>query len=163
MLQHFEQARVRIVHQLDGRVDRLRSDCAGGMLVAMPTAMPFDPLTMRLGMRVGKHGGLEGRLVVVRHEVDRLLLDVGEHFAGNARHAALGVAHRRRRIAVDRTEVSLAIDHRIAQAERLRQPHQGVVNAPSRRGDGRRPSPAPRLWRTWCTSCCAAGPSRACV
>ena len=29
----------------------------GGMLVAMPTAMPDDPLTSRLGSRVGKTEG----------------------------------------------------------------------------------------------------------
>ncbi len=29
----------------------------GGMLVAMPTAMPLDPFTIRLGMRVGSTVG----------------------------------------------------------------------------------------------------------
>ncbi len=100
----------------------------GGMLVAMPTAMPFDPLTMRFGIRVGRTVGSVVRLVVVGDEVDGVLIDVGEHLAGDARHAALGVAHGRGRIAVDGAEVALAVDHGIAQAEGLRQAHHGVVD-----------------------------------
>jgi len=33
----------------------------GGMFVAMPTAIPFDPFTSRLGMREGEHVRLELR------------------------------------------------------------------------------------------------------
>ena len=49
------------------------------MLVAMPTAMPDDPLTSRLGCRVGSTGGSCSDAVVVRAEVDGLFVDVGEH------------------------------------------------------------------------------------
>ncbi len=41
---------------------------------------------------------------------------------------ALGVAHRGGAIAVDRTEIALAVDQRIAQVPFLGHPHQGVVN-----------------------------------
>jgi hypothetical protein len=53
-------------------------------------------------------------LVVVRDEVDGVLVDVGEQLVSDARHAGFGVAHGRRRIAVDRAEVPLAVDERIA-------------------------------------------------
>ena len=44
----------------------------------MPTAMPEAPLISRFGTRVGSTDGLVLGLVVVRHEVDRFLVDVGE-------------------------------------------------------------------------------------
>ena len=71
---------------------------------------------------------LPNGVVVVGAEVDGFLVDVGQHLAGDARHADLGVAHRRRRIAVDRAEVALAVDQRVAQGEVLRHAHDGVVH-----------------------------------
>jgi hypothetical protein len=81
---------------------------------------------------VRQPGGEDGRLaqptVVVVDEVDRLLLDVGQHLVGDGRHPRLGVAHGRRRVAVDRAEVPLPIHQRVAQAEVLRHAHQRVVD-----------------------------------
>ena len=99
----------------------------GGMLVAMPTAMPDEPLTSRLGSFAGSTRRLLARAVVVLDEVDGLLVDVGQQLGGDRRHARLGVAHGRRRVAVDRAEVALAVDQRVAQREVLRQAHQRVV------------------------------------
>ena len=42
----------------------------------------------------------------------------------------LGVAHRRRVIAVDIAEIALPVDQRIALRELLREPHQRVVDRP---------------------------------
>ena len=42
--------------------------------------------------------------------------------------ARFGVAHRRRRIAVDRAEIALAVDQRQAHREILRHPHHRVVD-----------------------------------
>jgi hypothetical protein len=66
--------------------------------------------------------------VVVRAEVDGFLVDVGQQFGGDAFQAALGVAHGRRVVAVDRAEVALAVDQRVAEAEVLGHPDQGVVD-----------------------------------
>ena len=66
--------------------------------------------------------------VVVRDEVDGLAVDVGEELGGDPVEPALGVAHRRRVVAVDRAEVALAVDQRIAHREVLRHPHQRVVD-----------------------------------
>jgi hypothetical protein len=46
----------------------------------------------------------------------------------DARHAHLGVAHRRRRVAVHRAEVALPVDQHVAHRERLRHAHDGVVD-----------------------------------
>ena len=42
--------------------------------------------------------------------------------------AHLGVAHRRRRVAVDRAEVALAVHQHVAHGERLRHAHQRAVD-----------------------------------
>ena len=46
-------------------------------------------------------GRFKRRFVVVRHEVDRVGVDVGEHLAGDAGQAGFRVTHRGRGIAVD--------------------------------------------------------------
>ncbi len=76
----------------------------------------------------GEHRRLHLLVVIVGDEVDGLLLDVGEHLGRQPRHAHLGVPHGRRRIAVDGAEVALSVDHRVAHRERLREPHQRLVD-----------------------------------
>ena len=71
---------------------------------------------------------LGGGVVEVGTEVDRLLVDVGEQLLGELRQPALGVAVRRRRIAVDGAEVALPVDQRVAQVPLLRETDQGVVD-----------------------------------
>ena len=66
--------------------------------------------------------------VVVRLEVDRVLVDVLEQRLGRLGHAAFGVPHRRRRIVVDRAEIALTVDQRHAHGEILRHAHQRVVD-----------------------------------
>ena len=75
----------------------------------------------------GEDGRLTEASVVVVDEVDGLLLDVGQHLVGDGGHPRLGVAHRCRRISVNRSEVALPIDERVAQAEVLGHPHQRLV------------------------------------
>ncbi len=75
-----------------------------------------------------QHGRLHATLVVVRLVVDRLLLEVVHHRDRGARHARLRVSHCGRRIAVDRTEVSLAVDERITQREVLRHSHERRID-----------------------------------
>ncbi len=86
------------------------------------------PIDDQIGKARRQHGGLGRAFVVIGNEVNRVLIDVGQHLAGNAGHAALGVAHGRGRVAVYGAEVALAINHGIAHAEGLRQPHHGVVD-----------------------------------
>ena len=71
---------------------------------------------------------LLGRLVVVRDEVDGLLVEIRHHLVAEGLEASLGVPHRGRRIAVDRSEVPLAVDQRGAHVEVLRHPHERVVD-----------------------------------
>jgi len=72
--------------------------------------------------------GLVLRLVVVRTEIDRFLLDVREQLVRHPGHAHFGVTHGRRHVAIDRPEIALAVDEQVAHRERLRHPHHGFVD-----------------------------------
>ena len=54
--------------------------------------------------------------------------EIGRMSDGGLGEPALGVAHRRRRIAVDRAEIALAIDQGHAHGKILRHAHQRVVD-----------------------------------
>ncbi len=82
----------------------------------------------QVGNLAWQHLGLVLRAVEVGNEVDGVLVDIGQHPFRQPRQAAFGVAVGGRRIAVDRAEVALAVDQRIAHAPRLRHPHQRVVH-----------------------------------
>ena len=92
----------------------------GGMFVAMPTAMPVAPLISMFGMPRRQYDWFLARAVVVGPERDGVLIDLGQHFVADAREPALGVAHGRGVVAVERSEVARAVDERIAQRKRLR-------------------------------------------
>ena len=64
------------------------------------------------------------RLVVVGAEVDRVRVDVPQQLRRQPPEARLGVAHRGSRVVVDRAEVALAVDQRVAQGEVLRHADQ---------------------------------------
>ena len=68
------------------------------------------------------------RFVVVGAEVDGVGVDVAQHLGRETRHARLGVPHRRGGVFVDRAEVALAVDQRVAQGEVLRHADQRVVD-----------------------------------
>ena len=75
-----------------------------------------------------QHRRLLRPAVVVRHEVDGVLVDVPQQLGREAAEAGLGVPHRRRGIVVDRAEVALTVDEQVTQGEVLRHPDQGVVD-----------------------------------
>jgi hypothetical protein len=49
----------------------------------------------------------------------RLLIDLGEHLVADPGQAALRVAHGRRAVAIERSEVAGPVDERIAERKRL--------------------------------------------
>ena len=60
-----------------------------------------------------QHRRFGAPLVVGRHEVDRVELDVLEHQCGDRRHAGFGISHGRGRQAGDRAEVALLVDQHV--------------------------------------------------
>ena len=97
------------------------------MLVAIPTAMPDDAVDEQVRELGRQDRRLLLRAVVVVDEVDGVLVDVGEHLAGDRGQPRLRVAHRGGRVAVDRAEVALAVDERVAHREVLGEPDERVV------------------------------------
>ena len=82
----------------------------------------------QVGELRGQDLGLFPRRIVVRLPIHGLLLDVRKHLVRDAREARLGIAHGRGRIAVDGTEVALALHQRVTQGEVLGHADQGVVD-----------------------------------
>ena len=71
---------------------------------------------------------LDERAVVVGYPVDGFLFDVvPDQFRGELRQAHFRVPHGRRVVPVDRAEVALAVDERVAHREFLRHPDHRVV------------------------------------
>ncbi|MGY4313002.1 hypothetical protein ACVWW1_002305 [Bradyrhizobium sp. JR3.5] len=68
------------------------------------------------------------RVVVVRLEIDGVHVDVGQNGKRRLRQPCLGISIGRRRIAVHRAEIALAVDQRHPQREVLRHADHRVVN-----------------------------------
>ena len=81
-----------------------------------------------IGKARGQHDGLALAAVVIVLELDGFLVDILGQGMGQLGAACLGVAHRRRRIAIDRTEIALPVDQGRAHGEILRHAHQGVID-----------------------------------
>jgi hypothetical protein len=76
----------------------------------------------------GQHDRLFRQAVIVRTEVDRLLVDAFEQKARDLGHARFGIAVRGGVIAVDVAEIALPVDQRIARGKILREAHERVIN-----------------------------------
>ena len=74
-----------------------------------------------------QHNWLLFRIVEIRHEIDRIFIDVRQHLGGDLFETHFGVAHGRRTVAVDRAEVALSVNERIAHREVLRHSHNRLI------------------------------------
>ncbi len=81
-----------------------------------------------IGIARRQHHRLVFVAVIIGLEVDGVLVDVVEQRHRGLGQPAFGVAHGRRRIAVDRTEIALPVDQLQAHGEILRHAHQRVVD-----------------------------------
>ena len=115
------------IHQGDNGVDHL-AEVVGrdvGRHAHRDAARAVD---QQVGKARRQDDGLTLLAVVIGLEVDGVLVDVLDHGERWGRQAGFGVAHRRRRIAVDRAEIALPVDERQAQRERLHHADHGVVD-----------------------------------
>ena len=88
------------------------------------TGRAIDEQIRELGRQ---HRRLQHLLVIVRDHVDGLFVQIGQQFVGKLTQADLGVTHRSRAVAVDRTEVTLTVDQHVAEGKILSHTHDGVV------------------------------------
>ena len=86
------------------------------------------PVHQQVGEAGRQDGRLLFRLVVVRLEIDGVLVDIRQQGFRRLGQPRLGIPHRRRRIVVERAEIALAGNQRQAHAEALGHTHQGVVD-----------------------------------
>ncbi|OQB99600.1 MAG: hypothetical protein BWX79_03091 [Alphaproteobacteria bacterium ADurb.Bin100] len=75
-----------------------------------------------------QHQGFFFGAVVVGPEIDRFLVDVGQHLVRDLGQADFGVTHGGGVVAVHRAEVALAIHQHVAHGEVLRHANDGVVD-----------------------------------
>ncbi len=116
-----------IFDQRDAGVDAFAEIMRGdvGRHAARDTAGAVDQEVRELGRQNRRF--LLGA-VVVRREIDGILVDVAEHFHRHFGQARFGISVSGRRISVDRAEIALAVDQRHAHGEVLRHPDHRVVN-----------------------------------
>ena len=89
---------------------------------------PGGTVHQEIGHTAREDERLLGRVVEVGNEVDGVPVDIGQELLGEGCQPTFGVAVGGRRIPVDRSEVSLPVDQRIADVPLLREPHEGVVH-----------------------------------
>ena len=75
----------------------------------------------------GQYHRLHSGVIIVGLKVHRLLIDIAKHLFAYALKTHLGITHSRRAVTVDRTEVTVAVDQRIAQCPRLCHTHDSTV------------------------------------
>ena len=82
----------------------------------------------KIWKRRRENGRLGPGLVVVRDEIDRVLVHVDHERGAKMGHARLGVTHGRGWIAFDRSEIALTVHQPLAHRPRLRHMDQGGVD-----------------------------------
>ena len=112
-----EASRLDELVQVMGRDIGRHADCDAGRTVHQQ---------VRQGAR--EDGRLGGRLLVVRDEIHRVLVDVGEEFGRDLGEAALRVTVGRGRIAVHGAEVALRLDQLVAHHPVLGEADERVVD-----------------------------------
>ena len=127
MLQQFVERDVGLVHQGENGVDRLAE------IVRRDVGRHADrDAAGAVDEQIGKARRQDDRLffllVIVRLEVDGVVLEIVEQSDRDRREPRLGVALRRGRVAVDRAEIALPVDERRAHREVLRHAHERVVD-----------------------------------
>ena len=85
-------------------------------------------VNQQVGQQRGQHARLLQRAVEVVVEVDRFLVNVGEHLHRDRRETRLGIAHGRGAIAVERAKIALTVHERVAHGEVLRHAHERIVD-----------------------------------
>ena len=100
----------------------------------------------------GQHRRLAEGAIEVIAKIDGVFIDIEEQLLGNRREARLGIAHGRRRVAIDAAEVALAVDQRVAHIPGLRQARQRIVHRLRRRAGASCQAHRRRYGRTSCTA-----------
>ena len=98
------------------------------MLVAIPTAIPEEPLAEEVGKFGWENSRLCFGLIIVRDHIDCVFIEIFHEGHRGMRQTRFGITHRSWRVAVDRSEVSLSIDKAVAHRPILRHADEGRID-----------------------------------
>jgi len=87
MLHQFFNADVAIIDEGNASIHYFERLC-GIMLVAIPTAIPLDPLIIIEELRVGNNSRFPFRIIEIQLEVDGFFIDILKHVASQSLHLA---------------------------------------------------------------------------
>ncbi|KAF5063760.1 hypothetical protein DSECCO2_291370 [anaerobic digester metagenome] len=127
VMQQFQHADVGLIDHGDDAVDGL-TQVVRWNICRHADGNADGAVDQKVGVAGRKHDGLFLIAVVIGPKINRLLFNVADHFHRQLVHAALGITLSRRAVAVNGTEVALAVDQRIAERERLGHTYQCVVD-----------------------------------
>ena len=82
----------------------------------------------QVGHPGGQHSGLFSLVGVGWHHVHCILFNISHHLVGNLLHAALGVTHGSRAVAINATKVSLTVNHRVSHIPGLGHTDHGKID-----------------------------------
>ena len=105
---------VAVVDQSDRSIDTLRQ-VVRRHVGSHTYGNTRSPVYQQLRYAGGQYGRFFERVIEVRGEIDRILLNIAKRLFGNARKSSFGITHGGRAVAVDRTEVTLAVDQGVTQ------------------------------------------------
>ena len=128
--QHFHQLLdrgVRLVHHQEHRVDAL-AEIVRRNVGGHADGDAAGAVDEQIGEAGRQDGRLQLLLVVVRPEIDGVLVEIVEHGHRDLLEPRFGVTIGRRGVAVDGAEIALAVDQRRAHREILRHAHHRVVD-----------------------------------
>ena len=83
----------------------------------------------QIGHSCWHNGRLAFGTVIVLDKIDRFFVDVRQDLVCDPRHPYFGITHCRRRIAIDRTEVTLPVDQQITHGKWLRHADNRVIDS----------------------------------
>ena len=127
VLHQFVERDVGLVHHRQQAVDRL-AEVVGRDVGRHADRDAAGAVDEQVGEARRQDDRLQFLLVVVRPEIDGVLVEVVEERERDAVEPCFRVPLRRGRIAVDRAEIALAVDERRAHGEVLRHAHERVVD-----------------------------------
>ena len=86
------------------------------------------PIHQQLRNTRGQHHRLLERLIEVRHEIHRILVQIFQHILADPSQTRLRVPHGRRAIPIHRAKIALPKHERVAQRPILRHAHHRIVH-----------------------------------
>jgi hypothetical protein len=116
-----------VIEGVDDRVDHL-SEVVGRDVRGHADGDAAGSVHQQVGEPRREHDRLLFVSVVVGDEIHGLGVDVAEHLHRRRREACFRVSGRRRRVAVDGSEVPVRVDQGMAEREVLGHPDEGVVD-----------------------------------